>query len=328
MTRNAETLVTLADIQAAQTRLTGWVRPTPLLPFPDENLWLKAENLHPTGAFKLRGAFNKLLSLTPEQRARGVVAHSSGNHAGAVAHAARALGIPAVVVMPSGAPQTKLAATRACGAEVVLVGNASDERAAKAREIAQERGLTPVPPYDDPHIIAGAGTVGLEILEALPDVGTVLVPVSGGGLISGVAVAIKSQRPDVRVIGVEPEFAADAQASLRAGKRVAWATTNVARTLADGLRVTQLGELNWEHVRQTVDDIVTVSEVQMRRAVRDTALRARLVAEPSGAVTVAAALYGRHGNGYDFGPGPVVAVVSGGNLDPETLIDLLRNTGT
>lgn len=319
MTLDTATPVTLAEIQAAQTRLSGWVGRTPLVRFPGENLWLKAENLHPTGAFKLRGAFNKLLSLTPEQRARGVVAHSSGNHAGAVAYAARALGIPAVVVMPSGAPQTKLVATRACGAEVVLVGSASEERATKAQELASERGLTPVPPYDDPHIIAGAGTVGLEILEDLPDVGTVLIPVSGGGLISGVAVAIKSQRPDVRVIGVEPEFAADARDSLRAGKRVAWKAADVARTLADGLRVTQLGELTWEHIRAHVDDIMTVSEAQMRRAVRDTALRARLVAEPSGAVTVAAALYG----GHSFGPGPVAAVVSGGNVDPETLMEVL-----
>ncbi|CAM3894943.1 threonine/serine dehydratase [Deinococcus frigens] len=319
MTPNAKMLVTLAEIQAAQTRLSEWVDRTPLVPFPNENLWLKAENLHPTGAFKLRGAFNKLLSLSAAQRARGVVAHSSGNHAGAVAHAARALGIPAVVVMPSGAPQTKLAATRACGAEVVLVGNASEERAAKAREIAEERGLTPVPPYDDAQIIAGAGTVGLEILEDLPTVGTVLVPVSGGGLISGVAVAIKSQRPDVRVIGVEPALAADAQASLRAGGRVAWDAADVARTLADGLRVTQVGELTWGHIRVHVDDIVTVNEAQMRRAVRDTVLRARLVAEPSGAVTVAAALYG----GHNFGPGPLVAVVSGGNLDVGTLVKLL-----
>ncbi len=315
-------LVTLADIQAAQTRLAGWVGRTPLVQFPDRNLWLKAENLQPTGAFKLRGAFNKLLTLTARQRARGVVAHSSGNHAGAVAYAARALGIPAVVVMPSGAPQTKLAATRACGAEVVLVGDASEERAAKAAELARERGLTPVPPYDDPHIIAGAGTVGTEILQDLPTVGTVLVPVSGGGLISGVAAAIKSQRPDVRVIGVEPELAADAQASLRAGKRVAWDAADVARTLADGLRVTVLGELTWDHIRAYVDDIVTVGEADMRRAVRDTALKARLVAEPSGAVTVAAALYGTQ----HFGPGPVVAVVSGGNLDAATLITLLGDT--
>lgn len=312
-------LVTLADIQAARTRLRDWLGRTPLVPFPNMNLWLKAENLQPTGAFKLRGAFNKLLSLTPEQRERGVVAHSSGNHAGAVAYAARALGLRAVVVMPAGAPQTKLAATRACGAEIVLVGNASEERAAKAAELAQARGLTPVPPYDDPHIIAGAGTVGLELLEDCPDVGTVLVPVSGGGLISGVATAIKALRPDVRVIGVEPELAADAQASLRAGQRVAWPADEVARTLADGLRVTTLGELTWAHIRAHVDDIVTVSEAQMRRAVRDTALQARLVAEPSGAVTVAAALYG----GHRFAPGPVVAVVSGGNLDAATLVELL-----
>ncbi|GGL71564.1 serine/threonine dehydratase [Deinococcus aerolatus] len=317
MTLAATPLVTLTDIQAAQTLLAGWVGRTPLVQFPGRDLWLKAENLQPTGAFKLRGAFNKLLSLSVEQRARGVVAHSSGNHAGAVAYAARALGVPAVVVMPSGAPQTKLAATRACGAEVVLMGEASEERAAKAAELARERGLTPVPPYDDPQIIAGAATVGLEILHDLPTVGTVLVPVSGGGLISGVAAAIKSQRPDVRVIGVEPELAADAQASLRAGRRMAWAAADVARTLADGLRVTELGELTWEHIRSHVDDIVTVGEADIRRAVCDTALKARLVAEPSGAVTVAA-LYGAH----EFGPGPVVAVVSGGNLDVSTLITL------
>ncbi|GGM09865.1 threonine ammonia-lyase [Deinococcus aerophilus] len=313
-------LVTPAEIQAAHARLQGRIYRTPLVPFPAlPALWLKAENLQYGGAFKLRGAFNKLLSLTPAQRAHGVVAHSSGNHAGAVAHAARALGIPAVVVMPAGAPRTKLEATRACGAEVVLVGNASEERAARAAELARDRGLTPVPPYDDAHIIAGAGTVGLEILEDRPDVETVLVPVSGGGLISGVAAAVKGLRPDVRVIGVEPELAADARASLHAAERVSWEAGEVARTLADGLRVQQLGELTWAHIRAHVDDIVTVSETQLRRAVRDTARRAHLVAEPSGAVTVAAALYG----GHDFGPGPVVAVVSGGNLDLSLLTELL-----
>ncbi len=195
--------------------------------------------------------------------------------------------------------------------------------AREATELAHERGLTRVPPYDDAHIIAGAGTVGLEILEDLPEVGTVLVPVSGGGLISGVAVAIKGQRPDVRVIGVEPELAADAHASLRAGQRVSWDAAQVASTLADGLRVTQLGELTWKHIQVYLDDIVTVSEAEIRRAVRDTVTRARLVAEPSGAVTVAAALYGDHA----FGPSPVVAVVSGGNLDTATLIELLGEAG-
>lgn len=281
-------------------------------------MWLKPESLQVTGAFKLRGAFNKLLSLTDAERARGVVAHSSGNHAQAVAYAARSLGIPAVVVMPQGAPRIKIDLTRSYGAEVVLVGNASEERARKSAELARERGLTPVPPYDDLNVIAGAGTIGLEILADLPQVGTVLVPVSGGGLISGVAAAIKRQNPAVQVIGVEPEAAADARASLRAGQRVTFSAEQVAQTLADGLRVQQVGELTWPHIQAFVDDILTVSEDEIREAVRDTTLKAHLTTEPSGAVTIAAAQ-------RELGnlKGPVVAVLSGGNIDPALLRDIL-----
>lgn len=314
-------LVTLDAVRAAQERLRGAVVRTPLVPFPLQDFLIKPESLQPTGAFKLRGALNALLSLGPGERRRGVVAHSSGNHAQAVAYAARQLGVPAVVVMPRSAPALKIDLTRALGAELVLVGPASAERAEKAAQLARERGLTPIPPYDDARIIAGAGTVGLEILEDLPEVGTVLVPVSGGGLISGIAAALKGQRPGVRVVGVEPELAADAQASLRGGQRVHWSAAEVGRTLADGLRVQELGELTWAHIRTLVDDIVTVSEDELRRAVRETALRARLVAEPSGAATLAAALYRRPELGET---GPLVAVLSGGNLDPELLVELLR----
>ncbi|UBV45326.1 threonine/serine dehydratase (plasmid) [Deinococcus taeanensis] len=317
-------LVSLSDIRAAHTLIRPHVVRTPLVPFPLENFWLKPESLQPTGAFKLRGAFNAMLSLTPEERARGVVAHSSGNHAQAVAYAAQQLGIPAVVVMPDNAPHLKLDMTRAFGADVVIVGPASEERARRAEELSAERGLTPIPPYDDPRIIAGAGTVGLEILEDLPGTGTILVPVSGGGLISGVAAAVKLQRPGVRVIGVEPELAADAHESVRSGHRVTFSAEQVSRTLADGLRVQHLGDLNWAHVQAYVDDIITVSEAALRRAAREATLRTRLVTEPSGAVTIAAALDHRAALGET---GPLVAILSGGNLDPGLLTELLTTGG-
>lgn len=320
MPDSSMSLVNLNVLQAAHDRIRSHVVRTPLIPFPLEGFWLKPESLQPTGAFKLRGAFNALLSLTPEERALGVVAHSSGNHAQAVAYAAQQLGVPAVIVMPNNAPRLKLDMTRAFGAEVIVVGPASEDRARKAEEVGRERGLTPIPPYDDARIIAGAGTVGLEILDDLPDVGTVLVPISGGGLISGVAAAIKLQRPEVRVVGVEPEFAADAQDSLRSGTLVTYPAEQVGRTLADGLRVQHLGSLNWVHVQAFVDDIVTVSEAELRLAAREAALRSRLVTEPSGAVTVAAALYHREALGET---GALVAVLSGGNLDPDLLVELL-----
>ncbi len=313
-------LLTLDVLHAAHTRIRPHVVRTPLVPFPLEDFWLKPESLQPTGAFKLRGAFNAMLTLTAEERARGVVAHSSGNHAQAVAYAAQRLGIPAVVVMPEDAPRLKLHMTRAFGADVVIGGPASEDRARKAEDLAHERGLTPIPPYDDARIIAGAGTVGLEILEDLPHAGTILVPVSGGGLISGVAAAVKLSRPQTRIIGVEPEEAADAHESFKSGQRVTYSAEQVGRTLADGLRVQHLGDLNWAHVQAYVDDIITVSEAELRRAAREATLRTRLVTEPSGAVTIAAALYRRE----QLGPtGPLVAVLSGGNLDPDLLVDLL-----
>lgn len=320
---SAPPLVGLGDIRAAQERIRPHVVRTPLVPFPLEGFWLKPESLQPTGAFKLRGAFNAMLSLSEPERERGVIAHSSGNHAQALAYAARQLGIPAVIVMPDNAPRVKLDLTRAFGAEVVVVGPASEERTRAAAELAEARGLSLIPPYDDARIIAGAGTVGLEILEDLPDVGTVLAPVSGGGLISGVATAIKRQRPDIRIIGVEPELAADARDSLRSGSLVTYSAEQVGQTLADGLRVQHLGSLNWPHVRAFVDDIVTVTEAEIRRAAREAALRTRLVTEPSGAATVAAALYKR--SDLD-GAKPLVAVLSGGNIDPSLLVELLTES--
>jgi threonine dehydratase len=276
--------------------------------------------LQPTGAFKLRGAYNRISVLSAEERGRGVVAHSSGNHAQAVAYAARALNTRAVIVMPRGAPRVKLDATAALGAEIVLVGPDSAERSRRAEELAEEHGYVPVPPYDDEVLMAGQGTIGAEILEDLPEVESVLVPVSGGGLIGGISAAIKLSRPEVRVIGVEPELAADARASLESGELVEFTADQVSRTVADGLRVQRLGDAPFEHVRAFVDDIVTVTEEEILEAMRRLALRVRLVAEPSGAVTFAAHLF--HAEELPSSRF-TVAVLSGGNVEPDLLAKVL-----
>ena len=307
----------MGDIERAAERIRGVAVRTPLLPTlwgdAARPLWLKPESLQPVGSFKIRGATNKVASLPPHERARGLVAHSSGNHAQAVAYAARSAGVPALVVMPDAASPVKIAATRALGAEVVLVPPADRDTAAE--RLAAERGGVLVPPYDDPEVIAGQGTVGLEIVEDLSDVDTVLVPVSGGGLISGVATAVKARRPQTVVLGVEPELAADAAESLRTGERVEWSPADTYRTAADGLRTTSVGRLPWEHIRRFVDGILTVSEDEIAAAGRALALRSRLVAEPSGAVTSAAYLF----HAADLPTGRTVAVVSGGNAEPALL---------
>ena len=284
-------------------------------------LYLKLENQQPIGAFKLRGAYNKVASLTDEERRRGVISYSSGNHAQGVAYAARALGVKAIIVMPRTAPKNKLDATAALGAEIVLVGPGSEERRLRAEQLAAEHGYVIVPPYNDEQIIAGQGTVGLEILEDLPGVETVLVPVGGGGLISGVAAAVKLANPKVKVIGVEPEIAADAQASLRAGRVVTFPAEQVSQTLADGLRTQSIGAINFEHIRAYVDDIVTVTEEEIRETMRKLSADPRTTAEPSGAVAPAAFLY--HA---DQLPDTKinVAVISGGNIDPQ-LLQALRD---
>lgn len=318
-------LVTLGDIQDARERCKDVVFRTPLVPFSSDpipgpgRLFLKAESLQPTGAFKLRGAYNKIALVLPQARERGIVAHSSGNHARAVAWVARALGLRAVIVMPDTTPEAKVTATRALGAQVVIV--TPEERDVRAFELAHEHGYVHIPPYDDAAVIAGQGTVGLEILEDSPAVDVVLVPVSGGGLIAGVATAVKSVAPNVKVIGVEPSFAADAAQSFRSSKRTAWDAALTYRTMADGLRTTCVGELPWIHIQEYVDDVTVVTEEHIRHAVRCLALEARLVAEPSGAVTTAAYLHG----GTALAGANVVAVLSGGNVDPQLFSELLAS---
>jgi threonine dehydratase len=312
-------MLTLSDIREAQTRLDGITVRTPLIPLEHDGgtLYLKPENLQPIGAFKLRGAYNKIASLTDVERARGVITYSSGNHAQGVAYAARALETKAIIVMPSNAPAIKREATAALGAEIVLVGPSGIERQIKAEELAAQHGYVIVPPYDDDKIIAGQGTAGLEILEDLPDVELVLVPIGGGGLISGISTAIKSSKPNAKVVGVEPEVAADAQASLQAGHIVKFPVEQVLSTCADGLRAQYVGTMTFEHIRRYVDDIVTVSEGEIMEAARLLAQNPKTVAEPSGAVATAAWLFHR-----ELLPASnhTVAVISGGNIDPDLLV--------
>ncbi|MGH6890123.1 MAG: threonine ammonia-lyase [Rhizomicrobium sp.] len=302
-------LLSLDAIRAAQARITPHVSETPLVKMTPTGLRLKAENLHPVGAFKLRGAFNAILSLGEDERRRGVIAHSSGNHAQAVAFAAHALGIRAAVVMPGSVSHTKLEATRHWGAEIHLVDPAGRERAQTCERLARENGFAVIEPYNSLAIMAGTGTIALEILAQFPEVRTVTVPVSGGGLVGGIAAAFAQSGGAVRVIGVEPELAADARESFRTGRIVRVDPELTMRTMADGLRVPQLGPLPFAHIRAFVHDIVTVSEEQIAEAMRRIAREARLVAEPSGAVAAAGALAQR------LDPDRTVAIVSGGNMD-------------
>jgi threo-3-hydroxy-L-aspartate ammonia-lyase len=325
--RTGPGLVGIEAVRAAAETLKGVATRTPLVPFgpPGERRFLKAESLQPIGAFKIRGAYVAVASLDPAERSRGVITYSSGNHAQGVARAARLLGVPAVVVMPSDAPELKARRVAADGAEIVVVGPSSDERRNVAERLAAERGLAVIPPFDDDRIIAGQGTCGLEIVEDLPDVATVLVPVGGGGLASGVAVAVRALRPGARVIGVEPELAADARDSLAAGHVVGWPAELVGRTIADGTRTQALGERTFAHLAALLDRIVSVSEAEIAAAVRLVAEESRLVAEPSGALSVAALRFRAAEAGLDGIDGPVVAVVSGGNVDPARYRELLES---
>jgi threonine dehydratase len=313
-------IVGIEEIREAAERIRGVATRTPLLRW-DERTWLKPESLQPIGAFKMRGAYNKIASLTDAERARGVVTYSSGNHAQAVARSARLLGAHAVICMPRDAPRVKIEGVERDGAEIALTGSDSEERHALALRLVDERGLVMVEPYDDPAIIAGQGTIGLEIVEDLPDVTSVVVPVSGGGLSSGVATAIKALAPSARVIGVEPELAADAKASLESGELVTWTAAETGRTMADGLRTNSLGPLPFEHLRRFLDEIVTVSEDQMAHAMRELAQRARLVVEPSGAAAMGAHLVGAAPQ--PPGDDARVVILSGGNVDPELFLKIL-----
>jgi threonine dehydratase len=325
-------LVSLETIRAAAARIAQIAVKTPLVEAAfsglsgygtDKKIWLKAESLQPIGAFKIRGAANKILQLTPEEIRRGVITYSSGNHAQGVAYAAREVGAKAVIVMPSNAPAVKRAATLALGAEIVEVGVASSERLAKADELVRQYGYIVIPPYDDEQIIAGQATCGLEIAESLPDVDLVLAPVSGGGLLSGVATGVKQILSTVKVFGVEPELAADAAESFRSGQIVTWRAEQTSRTLADGLRTQSVGVRNFAHIQAFVDGIVTVTEAEIRAAMRAIVAASRLVPEPSGAVAIAALLF----HGAELPPyRRAVAVLSGGNVDPALLAEVLTET--
>ena len=323
----APELVGLEEIRAAAAVLRGIAVRTPLVPFgrADRDQWLKAESLQPIGAFKLRGAYVAAAALPAEARARGLITYSSGNHAQGVARTARLLGVPAVIVMPSDAPAVKRARVEADGAQVVIVGTASDERRRVAEELAAARGFAIIPPYDDRRIIAGQGTIGLEIVEDLPDVAAVIVPIGGGGLASGVAAAVKAVSPSTRVVGVEPELAADASESLAAGRVVEWPAERVSRTIADGTRTQSIGALNFAHLSTLLDTIVTVSEAEISAAVRLAAEEARLVVEPSGALSIAAMRFHGLEAGLAGLHGPIVGVVSGGNVDPDRYVAYLES---
>jgi threonine dehydratase len=366
---DSSALVTLDGIRAAAEAIRGVVVRTPLLPFgrPDDGdpfgrtrTWLKPESLQPIGAFKLRGAYYNIATLSAERRAAGVVAHSSGNHAQGVARAARLLGVRAVIVMPSDAPRIKVERVREDGAEIVFVGPSSEERAERAAELARADGLSMVAPYDDAATITGQGTVGLEIVEQLAALDgrsdgrisgrreaassrlpaalggrraaasssrpteltpfTVLVPVGGGGIASGVAVAVKSLRPDAVVIGVEPDLAADARDSLAQGQIVTWPADTVGRTIADGQRTTHIGRIPFALMRLYLDAIVTVTEDEIARAMVRASREARLVLEPSGATALAAWLF--HEAELPE-TGRVVSILTGGNVDPARYDELL-----
>ncbi len=314
-------LVTIDEIRAAAERIRGVALRPPLLRW-DDRTWLKPESLQPVGAFKMRGAYNAVASLTDEERTRGVVTYSSGNHAQAVARAARLLGAHATIVMPEDAPPVKVEGVRRDGAEIVVAGRTGEERHAIALELVERDGRVMIEPYDDRRIIAGQGTCGLEIAEDLPAVTSVLIPVSGGGLSAGIATAIKALAPNARVIGVEPELAADARESLAKGEIVHWDGALTTRTMADGLRVEHLGWLPFLHLRRFMDEIVTVSEEQMAEAMRQLASRARLVVEASGAAGMAAHLSGAapQPDGDDHR----VIVISGGNVDPAEFARILQ----
>jgi threonine dehydratase len=324
-----QSLVSIEEIRSAAARIASIAIRTPLIraPFPGlsghgtaKEIYLKAESLQPVGAFKIRGAANKILQLTPEEIARGVITYSSGNHAQGVAYAAREVGAKAVIVMPSNAPAIKRAATLAMGAEIVTVGPASSDRLAKSDELVRRHGYIVIPPYDDRQIIAGQATCGLEIIEEIPHVDLVLAPVSGGGLLSGVAAAVKQLNPRTKVYGVEPELAGDTAESFRTGQIATWPAELTSRTIADGLRTQSVGERNFAHLQAFVDGIVTVTEAEIRAAMRAIVAATRLVPEPSGAVAIAALLF----HASQLPPyTTAAAVVSGGNVDPALLAQIL-----
>ncbi len=314
-------MIEFEDILQAHERLRGVAHVTPVVTsrtldrLAGRQVFLKCENLQRGGAFKFRGAYNTISQLPTDARQHGVLAFSSGNHAQGVALAARLLGTPAVICMPEDAPAVKVAATRGYGAEVIFYNRLTDDREAFARRIAKERGMSLVPPYDHPHIMAGAGTAALELLKQVDDIDTVVAPIGGGGLMSGTAVATHGINPEVHIFGVEPEDADDTRRSLLAGERV---SIPPPATIADGLRSTIPGVLTFPVVCTHVEDIVTVSEHEILEAVRFALLRLKLVVEPSGAVSLAAVLAGHLPDACRR----IGVILSGGNIDPPLLAKL------
>ncbi|MEO5875368.1 MAG: threonine/serine dehydratase [Streptosporangiaceae bacterium] len=307
-------LVSLADIEAAAFRLAGVAVRTPLVVYPGSDLLLKPESLQPVGSFKLRGAYSAMT--VRSERPPGVVAHSSGNHAQAVAYAAKKLGIKAILVIPHTAPTVKIDACVDLGAEIVLVEPDLQVRVETADRLAAAHGYDLIPPFNSREVIAGQGTIGLEILADAPEADVILVPVSGGGLIAGIATAIKSIRPEAKVIGVEPSLAADARDSFLLGRPLAWDPADTNRTMADALRVQQVGEIPFAHIREYVDDIVTVTEEEIHDSMRLIAAKTHLIAEPGGAAATAAYLF--HADELP-GAKTYVSILSGGNVDPGLL---------
>ncbi len=317
--------VTLEDVQAAHARISPYVRSSPLIhsrTFSDlagVEIYLKCENLQRTGSFKIRGATNKILSLTERERTAGVVAASAGNHAQGVALAAKKTGIRAAIVMPEGAPISKIAATRGYGAEVVLAGHHYDDAYLEALELREERGATYIHAFDDPAVIAGQGTIGLEILDQLPGVGTVVVPVGGGGLISGISAVVKSVNPRIDVIGVQAQGQPSMFNSTQAGRPV---EAEGVGTIADGIAVKGPGEITFRHIRRFVDAMTTVTDDQIARTILLFLERAKMLVEGAGAVSMAALLAGLKEE--ENLKEPVVAVVSGGNIDVNLLSRIIE----
>ena len=307
-------MLTMEMLEDARTALQGIARRTPLDPARGlgKNVYIKAENLQLTGAFKLRGAYNKIRALSPEEAARGVIACSAGNHAQGIAWSATKLGIKSIICMPAGAPISKVEATRGYGAEVVLVPGVYDDAAREAERLTAEHGYTFAPPFNDPLVIAGQGTIGLEILEQLPDVEQIVVPIGGGGLISGIAFAVKHLKPDCRVIGVQAAGAASMYISRHSGKPT---ELRGVSTIADGIAVKKPGDLTFELCQRYVDEIVTVGEDEIASAILALMEGQKTVAEGAGATPVAACMFGK----VDTSEKKTVCVVSGGNVDVTTL---------
>lgn len=315
--------VTLADVKRAQEVLEGQVKATPLIHIPSISqefglpVYFKAENLQRAGSFKIRGAINKIYSLTEEEKSRGVIAASAGNHAQGVALAAQSLGIKATICMPEGAPISKVDATIGYGAEVVLHGLTYDDAYQKACELQAAHGYTFIHGFDDPYTIAGQGTIGLEILQELPDLETVIVPIGGGGLISGIALALKALKPSIRVVGVQAAGAPAIYLSHQKGDLV---YTDSVRTIADGIAIKRPGKLNWELIHQYVDEVVLVDEEEIAQSILYLLERGKLMVEGAGSVGMAALL----GNRLPNLKGPVCVVLSGGNIDVNILSRIIE----